>query len=179
MPSASLHPAPRKPLRLSRAVGVLLLVATVAQAAWYYPRLPMRVASHFDVGGQVNAYMAKQDFLKVQLVVVALLSLIFLVIPVLIGRLPTSMINLPNKEYWLAPERRAQTMGMIQGHLIGFGDVMLLFLFVVFGDAMRASLMPEPRLPNRIWTLLAVLGAFSIGWTVYLLRRFRLPDEKP
>jgi uncharacterized membrane protein len=178
MPIASLHPAHRKRLRLSQAVWVLLLVATLAQTAWYYPRLPIRMASHFDVSGHVNAYMPKQDFLKLHLVVVGLLSLISLVISTLIGRLPSSMVNLPNKEYWLAPERRQQTMRMIQGHLIGFGDAMLLFLFVVFGDAMRASLMPEPRLPNRVWALLVMLGVFSIGWTVHLLRTFRLPDEE-
>jgi uncharacterized membrane protein len=138
----------------------------------------MRVASHFDVNGHANAFMPKQDFLKLHLVVVGLLALMFLVLPALIGRLPAGMVNLPNKDYWLAPERRKQTMGIIQGHLVGFGDAMLLFLFVAFGDAMRASLMPEPRLPHRIWTLLIMLGVFSIGWTVRLLRTFRLPDEK-
>jgi uncharacterized membrane protein len=157
---------------------LLLLVATLAQTAWYYPRLPVRVPSHFDVTGHVNAHMPKQDFVRIHLLVVGLLSLMFLVVPALIGRLPPGMVNLPNKEYWLAPERRAQTMGILQAHLIGFGNAMLLFLFVVFGDAMRASLMPEPRLPNRIWAMLVMLGVFSIGWTVHLMRVFRLPNGK-
>jgi uncharacterized membrane protein len=176
MPIANLHPAHRRVLRLSPAIFLLLLAATLAQAAWYYPQLPARVASHFDMAGQVNATMPKQGFLEIHLVVIAILSTVFLVMPALIVRLPPGMVNLPNKEYWLAPERREHTMRIIQGHLVGFGDAMLLFLFVVFGDAMRASLMPEPHLSNRIWALLVMLGVFAIGWTVLFIRAFRLPE---
>jgi len=82
---------------------------------------------------------------------------------------------LPNKDYWLASERRASTARTIQGYMVGFGDAMLLFLGVVFGDAMRASLMPVPHLPNRIWALLVLLAAFTLIWTVRLLRAFRRP----
>jgi len=107
--------------------------------------------------------MPKLEFVKVHLLVLGLLSVMFLLVPLLITRLPPGMINLPNKDYWLAPERRASTARTIQGYMVGFGD------------AMRASLMPVPHLPNRIWALLVLLAAFTLIWTVRLLRAFRRP----
>jgi hypothetical protein len=54
--------------------------------------------------------------------------------------------------------------------------MMLLCLLVVFRDAMRASLMPEPHLSNLMWVMLVLLGGFVITWAVRFVRAFRLPD---
>jgi uncharacterized membrane protein len=160
----------------ARIVLLALVAATLAQMAWYYPRLPVRMASHFDATGQVNAFLPKDAFFVVHLVVLGLMILVFLFVPALVVRLPPSMINLPNKEYWLAPERRAGTAERLQSFLVGFGNAMLLFLLLVFREAMRANLLPSPHLSNRIWVLLVLLGVWGIYWTVRLVRAFRLPD---
>jgi uncharacterized membrane protein len=174
VPSANLAP-PRSPeLAIHRAVFLLVLLAMLAQIAWYYPRLPDPMPSHFDVAGAVNATMPKAGFLQIHLFVTGLLTLIFFVLPALVVRLPPGMINLPNKDYWLAPERRLQTARTIQVHLVGFGNATMLFLLLVFRAALRASLMPVPRLSRSIWVALLLLGIFVV-WTVRLLRAFRLP----
>jgi len=67
----------------------------------------------------------------------------------------------------------AQTL---QSFMVGFGNVMLLFLLLVFREAMHANLLPSPHLSNRIWALLILLAAWCIYWTVRLVRAFRLPD---
>jgi uncharacterized membrane protein len=157
-------------------VFLALIAATLAQMAWYYPRLPTRVASHFDAAGRANAFMPKDAFFVVHLAVLALMALVFLVTPAFIARLPPAMMNLPNKDYWLAPERRAHTVRKLESLLIGFGNVMLLFLLLVFRAAMQANLLPSPHLSGRIWVLLILLGGFAITWTVRLVRAFRLPD---
>jgi len=155
---------------------VALIVATLAQMAWYYPRLPVRVAGHFNAAGQANAFMSKDAFFTLQLEVLGLLALVFLFLPILITRLPPGMINLPNKDYWLAPKRRAHTTQMLQSFLMGFGNVMVLFLLLVFREAMRANLLQNPKVSNRVWVLLILLGVWSITWTVRLLRAFHVPD---
>lgn len=174
MPTAAL-PTKRlfSPMRI---VFLALIAVTLAQMGWYYPRLPARVASHFDAAGQVNAFMPKEAFFGLQLVVLGIMSFVFLLVPALIVRLPPGMINLPNKDYWLAPERRAHTAQKLQSSLVGFGNVMLLFLLLVVRETMRASPLPHPHLPNRILVLLLLLVAWSIYWTVRLVRAFRLPD---
>ena len=160
----------------ARMLFLALIAATLAQLAWYYPRLPARVASHFDAAGLAKAFMPKDGFLAIHLVVLGILAVVFLLIPALIGRLPPSMINLPNKDYWLAPERRVHTAQKLQSFLVGFGNVTLLFLLLVFREAMQANLLPSPQLSNRIWVFLVLLGVWSIVGTVRLLRAFRLPD---
>lgn len=173
-------PAANLPIRRvftpARMMFLALVVATLAQMAWYYPRLPVRMASHFDAAGQVNAFMPKDAFFVIHMTVVGLMTLAFLVVPALIVRLPPGMINLPNKDYWLAPERRARTAERLQSFLIGFGNAMLLFLLLVFREVMRTNLLPNPHLSPRIWVLLILLGGWVIYWTVRLMRAFRLPD---
>ena len=174
MPTATLKAA--RLFSPARALFLALIAATLAQIAWYYPCLPARVASHFDAVGQANAFMPKDAFFMLHLAVLGLMALVFLLVPALIVRLPPGMINLPNKAYWLAPERRAQTAQKLQSFFVGFGNVMLLFLLLVFREAMRANVLPSPHLSNRIWVLLVLLGVWVITWTVRLLRAFRLPD---
>ena len=153
-----------------------MLAAILTQLAWYYPRLPAHLGAHFNFAGQVDSFMPKQAFMKLHLGLMVMMSVIFLGMPSLIVRLPPALINLPHKEYWLAPERCAHTMRVIQGSLVGFGDMILLFLLVVFREAMRASLMPEPHLSNRVWVMLVLLAGFVIVWTVRFMRAFRLPN---
>jgi hypothetical protein len=84
------------------------------------------------------------------------------------------MINLPNRDYWLAPERRALALAKVQAFSVGFGNAMLLFLLLVFRDVLRANLLEVPHLTMRIWFLLVLLAVFSIVWTVRLMRSFRV-----
>ncbi len=176
MKTARLASARRGRPDLAQVVFLALLVAMAGQSAWYYPRLPALVASHFGVSGHADSYMPKQEFMRLHLGVVGLISLVLLVVPMLVVRLPPGMINLPNKDYWLAPERRAHTGRVIRGFLTSFGDAMLLFLLVIFGDAMRASLLPAPRLSNRVWVMLILLASFAVIWTIRFVRAFRRPD---
>jgi uncharacterized membrane protein len=175
MPIATRPAVRRRLLGRAHVVFLLLLAAMLGQMAWYYPRLPERMASHFNVAGQADAFMPKQEFMKMNLMVIGLLASVFLAVPMLVVRMPKGMINLPNKDYWLAPERRSHTDRTIQGFVVGFGNLMMLFLLVVFRDAMQASLLPTPQLSNRVWVMLLGLGGFMIYWTMRFMRAFRLP----
>ena len=44
-----------------------LLSLAILQAAWYYPRLPETVASHFSGSGIPDGWMSKQSFLLIEL----------------------------------------------------------------------------------------------------------------
>jgi uncharacterized membrane protein len=161
--------------RPSRTAFVALLAAALLQMAWYYPRLPVTMASHFDAAGRANGFLPKPAFFILYASVLALLSVVFLLTPMLLARLPSSMINLPNRDYWLVPERRVLALAKVQAFSVGLGNVVLLFLLLVFRDVMRANLLEVPALTARIWAFLALLAAFSIVWTVRLLHSFRLP----
>lgn len=86
------------------SVFTLLCTACVWHALSYYPLLPERVAHHFNPSGQPDAWGSKMSFLNVYLIVVALMAATFFAIYLVLPKIPYSLVNLPNKEFRLAPE---------------------------------------------------------------------------
>lgn len=155
-----------------------LIVAAVAQAIKNYALLPDRMASHFGVSGAPNNWMDKPQFFMVYAGVVVLAAIVGFAVPWRIAQLPPSSINLPNKEYWLAPERRDETFAFLQRHFAWFGCALLLLLVCVMELVMRADLDPAPQLPAQE-VLLFIFGflLFTFFWIVAIFRRFSLPRE--
>ena len=97
---------------------------------------------------------------------------------------PASMINMPNKQYWLAPERRAESMAwlvsVVSPFMLKIGVGVNALLVVVLGMALRANLTPEPRLTYAMpvtLVFLALVTAASIYLIVKVYRRFgRVPS---
>jgi uncharacterized membrane protein len=156
-------------------LAMVVCVATAVVLMW--PHLPARLATHFNAAGAANGWSSKDQLLKMLLSELAP----FLVLFVAAGwfrRLPDRFMNLPNKEYWLAPARREATFA-------AFRDWMRWFLIVVFGllafmmlEVLRENLAPAPRLdllPPWLMIPLFLVPVFGmIGW---LFWRFRSPSN--
>src|ERR1700755_3494188 len=117
-------------MRLSRIILILVSVTFVAQAAIYYAILPDPIAAHFDATGRPDSWWPKAGFFIFDAVILLFLMAEFILVPRWIEGLPPSMINLPNKAHWLAPERRAETFAAIR-HFLEWFSVLLLLLFTV------------------------------------------------
>jgi hypothetical protein len=86
------------------------------------------------------------------------------------------MINLPNREYWLAPERRAETFAFMDRQLFWFGMATLALLGIIFQLVIQANLSPKPYLPSSLMVAsLGIYGAFTAVWLIRFLLRFRKP----
>jgi uncharacterized membrane protein len=154
-------------------IAVLLLIAF--QFAYYYPRLPVQVASHFDARGVPNDWSSKAGFFAIMGSVIALIALIFLGFGVWLPRMPVSIVNLPNKRYWFAPERRNETMSVLTGYMFWFGAATLAFMAGILQQTFEANLNPGQRL-DRPWLYLGPYLAVTAVWTILLLWRFgRIP----
>jgi hypothetical protein len=86
-------------------------------------------------------------------------------VPRIIGAMPVSLINLPNKEFWLGPERREETLLYIRAWSAWFGCGLLTFLLFVMELAFRANLQTPPRFNNSAFVpaLLAFVVFDTIG----------------
>lgn len=159
-------------MRLARFALVVLLLVIAFQVAYYAPRLPDTVASHFGPSGEPDGWASKTELFVVYGVVLVVTVGPFLLLPQLLRRIPEEFINLPRKEYWLAPERREETFRTIGVHLLWLGNGTLAFLSHVMGRAMAVNLEPEPRLGGGFWWSLGLYVTFVTVWLVVFVRRF-------
>lgn len=156
-----------------RALFLIILAAAIAQVTYAFPQMPARMASHFAASGAANGWMTKEQFFLTY--ALTFLPAIFVEFWVgrRISRTPEARINLPNKEYWLAPERRAGTFAYFESFFAWYGCALLGLLAFVFGLAMRANLSAEPRLPTGpTLTAIAAFVIFNVAAIVAVLRRF-------
>jgi uncharacterized membrane protein len=160
----------------SRLVFTGLVLAALALAVAYYPQLPERMASHFDGAGQANGWSPKAFFFGLEAFVLVLMTACFAVLPAVIEQLPPRLVNLPNKDYWLAPERRAATMARVSSALTWFGCAVLAVLIAATWLVIRVNLGLEPALPSvPMWTLLAAL----VACVLLLMLRFLYLGRRP
>ena len=162
-------------------VFVLLCAACVAHAFYYYPRLPIEVARHFGASGRPDAWDSKKVPLIVYLSTVAIMGVTFLGIGLAMPKLPNSIINLPNADYWLAPERRQRTLDYMLCRFLWLGSITMILLFYVFHQMFRVQLGKAAKL-NHIWLSMGAYMAVVAVWCIAIYLKFRkkgsqLPTE--
>jgi uncharacterized membrane protein len=155
---------------------LILLALAAVQIAYYFPRLPATVASHFDASGAPNAFAPKSAFLELYVVVLLVLAAISLVLPRLLLVMPPEYINLPNKGYWLAPQRREATMEFFLDRFTVFGAGTLALIVAFFQMAITANLTQQPFPSTIAFVALGAYFVFAMVWLGTLLLRFsRVP----
>ncbi len=155
----------------------MLLFLAGIQTFHYYSQLPDIVASHFNRAGAANGWSAKKVFFEIYWGGLGLITLIALGVPRLVAWAPAALINLPNKDYWLAPERREEAIAYIGQQLMWFATATLALLIITIEWAIRANLAPEHRISSAaMWVLLAAYGLFVIQWLVRFLGKFVKTD---
>lgn len=161
-------------MSLARTILYLLIGVFLAQIVYYYPNLPENVASHFNDLGEPNGWMARQNFVIFEGVLLLIIIFEFTLLPFFIEKMPTSLVNLPNKNYWLAAERREATFRTIKSYFEWF-SVALLSLFIAVNQLVfRANINHENLLSAEIWLIIGVFFTFTIIWLIKFIRQFRL-----
>ena len=159
--------------QLPRALFFLIILVTLAQCIHDFPLLPDRMASHFGASGLPNGWMTKtQFFITYALVLLPALFIEFW-LHRKVSKTPGAKLNLPNKEYWLAPERRAETFAYFEAFFAWYGCALLFVIAVVMGLAMRANLDASPQLPTTP-TLSILVGfvLFNVAAIAAMYMRF-------
>jgi hypothetical protein len=154
--------------------------ATVAAAAIFVVTtsrsLPIVVASHFGPDGVANGFMPHKSYVRFTLAFVVLLPLLMSLVADAVAYLPAKFVNIPHRQYWLAPERRAQAVGMLRVRMQVFAVLLAAFLCYVHWLVVRANASLPPMLDSE--RFVAGLGVFMFAlvvWIVALRRRFRPP----
>jgi len=161
------------------AVAGLLYLALLALLARTAPGLPDRMATHFGVEGVADAWMSRAGHLLFTAAFPLALGLLFAGLASLIRVLPAHFVNLPNRDYWLAPERRAATIAMLRARFAWLACLFVAFFGGLHVLVVEANRLTPPRLP--MGGLLMVVMGFLMGlmlWIVFLLMRFAETRER-
>jgi uncharacterized membrane protein len=161
-------------------VILVLLVGAALQLMHYYPLMPGRMATHFGASLAADGWSAKQSFFTTY-VLVEVGMLIVLIVPVLLSkRLPVSMINSPNRDYWFAPERREATWFEVSVFAFWMAALTLGFMIVVAEATFRANLASAagPALGSYFfWGLGIYVAAVAVGSIRFFWRFARVPRD--
>jgi len=140
--------------------------------------LPEVVASHFNSAGLATGFLPRRIYIAVAMAMVLLPPIPLVLIPRRSLRNPNARINVPNQTYWLAPQRRAQTVDIIARSCTHFAQMLLVFLCYVHWLLVRANHTVPPTLSSGWFLagLVAFLGLTVVG-SGRLIARFRSIEE--
>jgi len=143
----------------------------------YYPLMPETVASHFDGAGRPNGWSYKQSFFALYLMMMGIMSLVFFGLPRLLRHFSPSLINIPNRKYWLTPERKQEALAMLDEEMGWFGIATMVLMASTIQLAIDANVTGGGSLRSgAMWMLFGGFAAFTGIWLVKLYRRFRIPS---
>ena len=155
-----------------KIIWLLTLVVACGQMVLWWPELPDVLATKFDFQGQARGQTPKSTYYCVHI------AASFIVVLPLVGSvlryLPNGLINIPNKKYWLSPERRDQTL---RDSARSFGVISILSVWMLIGlfhliaevaTQRRAGIAPASTIFMAIY-----LGAIAV-LCIQMLRKYRV-----
>jgi hypothetical protein len=171
---------------ISKYFGLLVLILLVAHNAgligYYYPILPARVGLYeFDEGGpsaEPTVWMAKGWFATLLVAAFVLIPLVMMAVEWLCAKLCKQSINIPNRDYWFAPERRADTEARMFSAMLWLANAAELLTTAVLLIVFRTTMGHPEVLRRTPFYLLACFLTFVAAWIIYHYARFkRVPPQ--
>lgn len=159
----------------AKILFLLTAALALAQATWHYLHLPETVAIHFDLAGQANGWSSRGAHFAMQAGLAVFLGALFGSGGWLLRRVPDQFINIPHRDYWLAPERRAATCRELDNMLSALGIVVMGFFVVLFQQVYVANL--TGRLTLKLMPLIIGQFVFVVGLISIMMFRFRPPVQ--
>jgi serine/threonine-protein kinase len=161
--------------RLALTVLAITLAGVVAAIANSAADLPPQVASHFNAAGQPDGWTSRTSYLWSMIAMVCGLSLLMVAIFYGVRFCPPSTINLPNRDYWLAPERRDETFAFVFRAGVWLALLQAALFLGIHLLVVAANKAQPVRLSRNVWGLLGGFLVAILAWSCLFVWRFRRP----
>ena len=126
-----------------KIIKILYLVSLVAFLIlqWItYNLLPQTVASHFGVSMAANCFVAKAQYFKSLLSMFIIMNAVFIALIVLFPKIPSSLINTPNKQFWMQPKNRPILDNILRTRLYGLLTAINLIFTILSYYVFKANM---------------------------------------
>lgn len=165
-----------KPIRIPATLFVLLCLGFLLYVNETSSLLPGRLATHFGGRGQPNGWMNRSGYTTFISLLGVGLPLFVIALCFLCRFLPAWTVNIPNREYWVSPERRSRTYGYLLAHSLWLGCLLVAFVAAMHYLTIQANRSIPVHLAggSMIMVLAVFLGCLAI-WVVALMRHFQRP----
>lgn len=167
-------------LAIERIGCVLLFLAVLAgllQLIFQLTLLPEKVATHFGPNGAPDGFMSRTSHATFQVALILGMPIFLLGLGRLSRYMPNSMVNIPNKAYYLHPDRRDQTLATTNVFLVWITVVTEAF-FIGLSHLLFTANIEQSNLSTVGFTILmSVYFAAIFGMSLSLLWIYRLPKS--
>lgn len=154
---------------------VVSVISAIGIFVWWIPRLPPQIPIHFDGNMVADHIVPSSQFLwTFALIQLGALS-VFVGLSVGIRYIPISLVNLPNREYWLTGERRADSLNWLSGMLMLIASAETWLLTGLFQMSIQIGQGSIQTPAPAYWTMIVMFVAICVGVAIYSLVRFRKP----
>jgi uncharacterized membrane protein len=138
--------------------------------------LPERFATSFNSAGEPECWMDRSSFMLFLSGMGSLGILVFIVIGFVSRFTPDKWVNVPRREYWLAPERRAETMNYLFRQMLWFACLLCCLFIAVDISTIHANRLTRPHLPmGEFLTIIGCFVAGTIVWSISFVSHFKRP----
>jgi hypothetical protein len=172
-------PQLRRPaIRLTATLFVLTFVVCLVELLWAYRQLPERVHAHFLSWIHFAAEGPKWAFVAASGAILVLIALAALISIRLVKGQPEKFVQIPNRNYWMSPARREQTLDMIVSRIYLLGAVKFVADAIFIYAAVRANLAGTTELNPTLlfWLACGFIGA-KLALAAQLFWRFQFPGN--
>lgn len=165
------------------ALAYLIYIAGAA-AVWlqlhhYWAALPDPIALFFDADGKPGKWMPVRSVFIYYITALGIVAFTFITAGLLVDKKPRCFAIIPNRDYWLLPEHRSETLQYMKEFYLWTGAFAVLSIAGKAEFVLSANMKISPQIDPRIFYMLA--GTFAAGTLVVLLAifwRFKKPATK-
>jgi len=144
-------------LRYPAIIFFTVVVLSFVLPVFYYPHLPETIASHYNIRSEPDAWMSKQTSIVIHSATMVFLAVLFSCMIYFVPKLPRTMINLPNKDYWLNEINSEETFLVLRRLMFWLGSITIGFLSLIIQEVYNSNIAGKDKLSFALWVYLAIM----------------------
>ena len=167
-------------LRAYRVTLLIVVAFTAAIVVTTSASLPGAVVANAARAGVAVATQSRESYRFMMLILTVFVPLLAWAGSGLLPRVAGFFIRIPNRQYWLAPERRVPALDWLERHSIVTGGGVALFALALHLVNLQGNLLTPARFEAGVLRVLGVSWvAFVVASAIALQVHFRRVPKGP